>query len=120
MSAGERAPSPSHRFAAGPSLSRKRARGRFSWQINLHIPRLVAEFRCILSVQTLLEKHINLFSEVAILSINGIMISARHIDLIMEGIKLPGESITSHTKHINLPLSRRAGEGGTRREAVGG
>jgi hypothetical protein len=61
-------------------------------------------------------------------------LSASHIDFVMKSIELLEDNvkfhtniinlltniINLHTDPINLPLSRRAGEGGTRREAGGG
>jgi hypothetical protein len=78
-------------------------------------------------VRILSAKHSDFFTESDTLSKNGIILSAKHINLPKEGMKLPKDGINlhmnhtnSHTKHTNLPLSRRAGEGGTRREAVEG
>jgi hypothetical protein len=68
----------------------------------------------------LLGKYLDFLAESDTLSKNGIILSAEHINLPKEGMKLPKDGINSHAKRINLPLSRRAGEGGTRREAVGG
>jgi hypothetical protein len=54
-------------------------------------------------------------------------LSASHIDILTKFTELPKDNanlhtntINVHTDTINLPLSGRAGEGGTRREAGGG
>jgi hypothetical protein len=54
-------------------------------------------------------------------------LSASHIEFFTKSTEMPKDNanfqtnrINFHTSRINLPLSRRAGEGGTRRKAGGG
>ena len=57
--------------------------------------------------------HINFLMKYTALPEDNVNLHMNHIDL-------PANHINLHINTINLPLSRRAGEGGARREAVGG